>query len=166
MSSRPEQLIAHHNMIPHPQGGYCCELYRSQDTVSQEDMSFRYSGDRSVSSSFYYLLVNEQVAKLHRLKSPGIWHFYEGSPLIIHEFVPNGDYKMHTLGPDVAKDETFQAVLPRCSWVGACLKDPKSHTLVGCTISPGYELDDFQLANRQDVLEKFPRYQKIIELLT
>ncbi len=151
---------------PHPEGGYFREIYRSQERIPQAGLPPRYPGDRSLATSIYFLLLSGQVSRLHRLRSDEIWHFYEGSPVVIHTFRPGGAYAPTALGRKASAGRAFQTVLRAGWWFGAEVAGPDSFALVGCTIAPGFEFDDFELGRREDLQEEFPGQKGIIEKLT
>lgn len=151
---------------PHPEGGFFREIYRSGDRVPRAGLPPRYAGDRSMSTSIYFLLLSGQVSRLHRLRSDEIWHFYEGSPVLVHAFGPDGAYEPVTLGRDAAAGQVFQAVVRAGRWFGAEVAGADSYALVGCTIAPGFEFDDFELGRREALLAEFPAHRAIIEKLT
>jgi len=151
---------------PHPEGGFFREVYRSDDRIAQAGLPPRYRGERSLSTSIYFLLLNGQVSRLHRLRSDEIWHFYEGGPVVVHTFRPGGAYAAVTLGRDASRGEVFQAAVRAGWWFGAEVAAGGSFGLVGCTIAPGFEFDDFELAQRADAIGLFPGHAALIERLT
>jgi uncharacterized protein len=152
--------ITHLGLIPYrADGGYFRQIYRSPDTLT--DLPERYNGPRAVSTSIYYLLKSGQYSYLHRLKSDEIWHFYAGSRLTIHMIEPSGVYTAPVLGPG-----TFQVVTRVGCWFGAAVNDPDSYSLVGCTVAPGFDVADNELADRAALLSQYPQHRAIIEQLT
>ena len=166
MNLRKNLLVKELNLLPHPEGGFYKETYRSNESVKKDDLPERFSADRSFSTGIYFLLGSENCSKFHRIKSDEIWHFYEGSCLTIHEITPDGKYLAHKLGSTIEKDETFQLVIPAGSWFGATVESNDSYAFVGCTVSPGFDFSDFELAEKSDLLNSFPEYHEIICRLT
>ena len=78
-----EYWIEKLKLLPHPEGGYYKETYRSEEIINRDHLSQRFKGQRNISTSIYYLLQSGQISKLHRIKSDEIWHFYDGCGLII-----------------------------------------------------------------------------------
>jgi predicted cupin superfamily sugar epimerase len=138
--TRIEEIITFYGLIPHPEGGYFQETYRSPESISTP------SGERSVSTAIFYLLTKGQSSRLHRIKSDEMWHFYEGDPLIVFEKEDNGLIKETVLGKDLSKNQKFQYVVPANRWFGAYLPEGSNYALVGCTVSPGFDFSDFELA--------------------
>ncbi|NQY05631.1 MAG: cupin domain-containing protein, partial [Flavobacteriaceae bacterium] len=117
-------------------------------------------------TAIYFLLTSENFSAFHRIKQDEIWHFYEGSPLYVHVIDPSGKYTRHEVGLDFANGQTPQLVVPASHWFASSVKDMDSYSLVGCTVAPGFDFDDFELADRQELINKFPNHQDIIKKLT
>ncbi|GAB3986725.1 hypothetical protein GCM10028807_04750 [Spirosoma daeguense] len=159
------------NLQPHPEGGYFAETYRAAEKVVSEALPDRFGGERSFGTAIYFLLERHHFSTLHRIKSDEIWHFYAGRPLDV--FVINDDATLTTirLGSNLANGEVFQAVVPAGCWFGskpvqnATLTDA-TFSLVGCTVAPGFDFADFEMADRDTMLTEFPQHKAIIELLS
>ena len=145
----------------HPEGGYFRETYRSDEVVSAAGLPARFGAPRAFSTAIYFLLPGNECSAFHRIKSDELWHFYAGSGLTIHIIEPNGTYTH--LGLD---GEHFQALVRADWWFGATVDDPQSFSLVGCTVAPGFDFADFELAGRDAIIELFPQHRAIIERLT
>ncbi|MFH1198303.1 MAG: cupin domain-containing protein [bacterium] len=154
------------NLLPHPEGGYFKEIYKSKETIDNSALPQRYSGDRNFYTSIYYLLEGKNFSAFHRLKSDEIWHFYNGSPLLIYLISPNGDFQEIVLGINIADGEVPQFLIPAGSWFAAKVRDEKSFSLIGCNVSPGFEYADFELGLRNELVEKFSDLKEIILKLT
>lgn len=158
--------IAKLNLQPHPEGGYFREVYRSSETVQGAHLPPRFGGARSFATSIYFLLPGTQVSALHRIKSDEIWHFYAGASLRIFVLDSDRAARELQLGPSPEKGESFQEIVPAGSWFGAAVDDPTAFALVGCTVAPGFDFSDFELADRSRLLLEFPEHRAIIERLT
>jgi len=156
-----QEWIEKRRLVPHPEGGYYRETYRSPECISGQDLPARYSGARCLATSIYFLLPGTQHSRWHRLKSDEIWHFHDGSPITIHGLNPGGDYWKVQLGV-----EEFQAVMPAGCWFAAVVDDRRSYALVGCTLAPGFEFQDFELADPEKLAEAYPQYKDIILALS
>lgn len=154
------------NLIEHLEGGYFREIYRSAETTPGEHLPQRFKGPRAFSTSIYYLLEGNDFSSFHRLKADEIWHFYSGCPLTIFSINSQGILSQIFLGNDLSAGEVFQAVVPARSWFAAAPNDPDSYTLVGCTVSPGFEMEDFELGKRGTLAKQFPQHKKLIERFT
>lgn len=131
------------NLLPHPEGGFYRETYR--DGMQLELAGF--SGARSVSTAIYYLLQAGDVSHLHRIRSDEMWHFYCGSTLSIHTLDEMGKHSILHVGLQNGAEP--QCVVPAGQWFGAELvaDDPDAFVLVGCTVAPGFDFADFELAS-------------------
>jgi predicted cupin superfamily sugar epimerase len=146
----------------HPEGGYYRETYRSDMTV---DLLMGFNGSRSISSAIYFLLDGHQFSALHRIKSDEIWHFYTGSPIILY-VLENKKVMTIMLGNDLEKGERFQSIVKAGSWFEAIVSDCSSYSLMGCTLSPGFDFRDFELGERNKLIQMYPEHKAIIEKLT
>ncbi len=135
------------NLQPHPEGGWFKETYRALGAIN----------GRNFSTAIYFLLEAGQRSVFHRIKSDEIWHFYAGKPLDIHIL---GQDTIR-LGPDAPL-----AVVPANRWFGARLSPAYGYALVGCTVSPGFDFADFEIARRGELLSQFPEHRDIILALT
>jgi predicted cupin superfamily sugar epimerase len=153
-------------LIPHPEGGFYKEVYRSDETIAKSALPERYGGDRKFSTSIYYLLRGKDFSAFHKLKSDEIWHFYYGSSLIVHIFDSDGKYEQKNLGVNFEKEEEPQLVILRGSIFAAEVSDKNSFTLIGCTVAPGFDFADFELCKQEELLELYPDYSALIKRLT
>ena len=151
---------------PHPEGGYFREIYRATDQISADALPMRYQGPRAFSTSIYFLLTGTQISTLHRLASDEQWHFYDGSTLLLELITPDGSLREVRLGRRTTAGEQFQAVIPAGTWMGAQLARHRGYALIGCTVAPGFEFQDFEAGQRSDLLERFPQHRKLITALT
>ncbi len=146
----------------HPEGGYFKEIYRSGEIILPEGLPRRFQKQRSVSTSIYFLLDGNQISRFHRLKSDELWHFYDGSGISIYIISDTGDLSNVILGKEIGRGEVFQAAIPAGCWFAAELIDKNSFALVGCTVAPGFDFEDFDLGDRDVLLKDFPMLEKII----
>ncbi|MCC6865234.1 MAG: cupin domain-containing protein [Ignavibacteria bacterium] len=150
----------------HPEGGWFTEVYRSDETISKENLPERFPGERNFSTSIYFLLTSESFSALHRIKSDELWHFHAGSACTIYMIGEAGNYSEIILGNDLDNGEVFQCVIPKCVWFGAKVNSTESFTLCGCTVSPGFDFEDFELGKREELVKLFPQHKTVIEKLT
>ncbi len=154
------------DLLPHPEGGFFKETYRAEDTVSKQGLPERFPADRSASTGIYFLLRSEDFSHLHRIRSDEMWHFYAGSTLTVHMIDDDGNYSFFKVGADPEKGATFQVVVPANVWFGATVDDADSYSLVGCTVAPGFDFADFEMADRSEMLVQFPQHAAVIERIT
>jgi uncharacterized protein len=160
-----EYWIKHLQLFPHPEGGYYKETYRSKEVVVQMALPERFSGVRNFSTAIYFLLRSTDRSLFHRIKSDELWHFYAGGSLTIY-VLNDGGLTTYLLGSDVAHGQSLQVVIPANSWFGATVNEPESYVLSGCTVSPGFDFNDFELGSRDALLQQYPQHQALIRALT
>jgi predicted cupin superfamily sugar epimerase len=153
-------------LSPHPEGGYFRQTYRADLMIAKEALPPNFTGPRSASTAIYFLLDSENFSAFHRLRSDELWHFYAGNSLEIHVIDPDGAYSRILLGDNPDAGETFQAVVKSGCWFASCVQTPKSFALVGCTVAPGFDFEDFELAKHSDLSRLFPHHESLIEKLT
>ncbi len=161
-----EVIASKLEMKPHPEGGFYKETYRSIGVIPQESISENFSGDRNYCTAIYFLLTSENFSAFHRIKQDEIWHFYDGSPLYVHVITPKGKYTRYVVGIDLNQGELPQLVVPDGCWFASSVKNPGAHSLVGCTVAPGFDFEDFELASRGDLIQEFPEHKEIISKYT
>ncbi len=165
MNHNMEYWIKKLNLQKHPEGGWFREIYRSTDTIPGDVLSSGFSGERNISTSIYYLLEGEDKSAFHRIKSDEIWHFYTGSSSIEIWMLIDKKLIKKRVGKDIENREEFQVVVPKNTWFSAHLTDKDGYTLVGCTVSPGFHFEDFELADDR-ILSEYPQLKnKIREML-
>ncbi len=162
MIIKAKQWISKLNLIPHPEGGFYCEEYRSDENLIKTAIDERYSGSRSVSTSIYFLLTGNQFSAFHKIKSDEIWHFYDGVPIELYLISNDGNLEIKKLGINITRNEFPQIIIKKDVWFAAKPVDKENFTLVGCTVAPGFEFDDFELGDRTSLLKKFPQYKDLI----
>jgi predicted cupin superfamily sugar epimerase len=150
----------------HPEGGHYRETYRSDGSVPAAGAAGGHPAGRPFSTAIYYLLRSGEVSRLHRLRSDELFHHYRGSAFVLHVLGPDGSYRVVRVGDDPGRGETLQAVVRAGCWFGATVETPDSYSLVGCTVAPGFDFADFELADRARLLELYPRHRPIVERLT
>jgi predicted cupin superfamily sugar epimerase len=153
-------------LIAHPEGGYYRQTYRSDLLLQQESLPSHFTGARAASTSIYFLLDGNNFSAFHRLRSDELWHFYLGSSLLVHVIDKDGGYSEILLGSNPEAGESLQAVVKAGCWFASHVHDWKSFALVGCTVSPGFDFEDFELAKREDLIRLYPQHHKIVETLT
>jgi len=164
MSQSKEYWANKLGLVRHPEGGYYREIYRSDEKI--ESIPERYQSPRSFGTSIYFLLGSSDKSAFHRLKSDEIWFFHEGSPVVIHILFPDGTREDRIVGPHLEQGQHFQVLIPRGTWFAAKVIQPDSYVLVSCTVYPGFEFADFELANRWELIQKYPFHQSLIEEFT
>jgi uncharacterized protein len=160
--NKTEIIIKTLQLCPHPEGGYFRETYRSSGMISKEELGDKYSGNRNFSTCIYFLLTSENFSAFHRIVQDEAWHFYDGSPLLLHMISPGGEYARVILGRDFEKGEVPQVVVPGGTWFAAEVAEENSFSLLGCTVAPGFDFADFEMAGRGDLIKRFPGLKEFI----
>ena len=154
-----QELILKLGLQPHPERGYYRETYRATAAVQLERQVSRpgTSHTRAASTAIYFLITaNEPATFLHRLVSDEVFHLYDGGPLEILRLFPDGTWDVAVLGMDLDAGERPQIVIPAGTWFGTELGAGASHCLVGCTVAPGFEFADFELAQGPELEVRYP----------
>ncbi|GAB3894697.1 hypothetical protein GCM10028803_10050 [Larkinella knui] len=166
MNLPAQYWIDTYHMQAHPEGGYFAETYRSAEKIPHAALPARFSGERSFSTGIFFLLENHHFSALHRIQADEMWHFYAGGPLNVYVIHPSGELDIIRLGNNPAQGEVFQAVVPAGCWFGSKPAPETAYSLVGCTVAPGFDFADFELANCSDLVNAHPHHRDVIELLT
>ena len=146
-------LITTLGLEPHPERGYYRETYRAASSVESQ----RHGGMRLASTAIYFLVTAAEPATfLHRLISDEVFHLYDGGPLEILRLFPDGTWDVAMLGMNLAAGERPQVVVPAGTWFGTELRAGASHCLMGCTVAPGFEFRDFELAEGPELAARYP----------
>jgi len=129
-----DEIIAKLDLSPHPEGGH----YRQ--TWVEDAAEGRPAG-----TCIYFLLRAGERSRWHRVDAAEIWHFYAGAPLVLSiAETEAGPAVEHLLGPDLASGQRPQGIVPSDHWQAA--RSTGDWTLVGCTVSPGFRFEGFELA--------------------
>jgi uncharacterized protein len=154
------------NLAPHPEGGYYRVTYASDISIPHSALPARFRGARPVSTAIYFLLDAANFSAFHRIQSDELWHFYDGSALLVHVIDASGAYSEIQLGKRVDAGEVFQAVVKAGCWFASRVKDTTTFALVGCTVAPGFDFEDFELAKRKELQEQYPQHSALIAQMT
>lgn len=155
-----QRLIRDFSLIPHPEGGYYIETYRSGDRVTRHPGNV----ERAASTAIYYLLNDSAYSAWHRIASDEMWHFYAGSALDIHIMQPGSDLISRRLGNALEEPRAaYQLVVPAGCWFAAELVEPDHYAFVGCTVAPGFEFSEFELACPEVLIDRYPAHRALIE---
>jgi hypothetical protein len=153
-------------LSPHPEGGYYRVTYQSALTIVQDALPPGFHGDRFASTAIYFLLAQNDFSAFHRIAADELWHFYAGSGLMVYVIDREGNYFELQLGNAFEAGEVFQAVVKAGCWFASRLKDPAGFALVGCTVAPGFDFADFEMAKRSELSAAYPKHRELIEELT
>lgn len=155
------------NLLPLPvEGGYFVETYRSKFALTQQSLPSGGRGERALSSAIYYMLTPDTFSAMHRLKGDEVYHFYLGDPTEMLVLKADGTGETILLGQDIVSGMRLQHVVPAGAWQGSRLVPGGKFALLGTTMSPGFDLGDFDLGNRAELSIQHPDYVNLIAILT
>ncbi|MET0243110.1 MAG: cupin domain-containing protein [Flavitalea sp.] len=166
MSKNASYWISKLNLSRHVEGGSFRETYRSPINIPSAVLPKGFAGDTSVSTCIYFLLEQGQFSAFHKINSDECWHFYEGSQLDIFEIDAKGILTVHKLGRDLEAGESFQVVIKAGNWFASRVAFGGDYALVGCTVAPGFDFADFELATSGSLSSKYPHHASLIKTLT
>jgi predicted cupin superfamily sugar epimerase len=153
------------SLQPHPEGGFFSETYRSSESIARSALPARFFGDRSISTGIYFLIPKGTFSALHRIKANEMWHFYDGGGLNIHCIDESGHH-IRKLGLDWESGYQPQFVIKSGVWFGAEPAGDAPYALVGCTVAPGFDFADFEMAERERLLSAYPEHADVIRRMT
>lgn len=146
---------------PHPEGGYYKRSYCCDRLIDATLVDSQLQGQRSLCTAIYFLLQRGNFSAFHKLASDEMWHFYDGDPLLIHIIDPQGNYSQQCVGRDISKGQQMQWVVPAYHWFASEVMQGGDYTLVGCTVSLGFDFKDFQLADKH-LITRYPQHKDVI----
>ncbi|MBS1509529.1 MAG: cupin domain-containing protein [Bacteroidetes bacterium] len=161
----PQLLVQQYRLQPHPEGGWYKETYRSNEAIAQNSLPARFSGSRAFSTAIYFLLEEGNFSAFHRIQSDECWHFYYGDPLWIYIIFPSGNMEIIQLGNDFSRGQQFQYVVPAGCWFASRPAPESRFSFVGCTVAPGFDFADFEMAEVNALQTTYPQHEKLIQEL-
>jgi predicted cupin superfamily sugar epimerase len=164
-----KQLIEHLNLKPLPvEGGYFRQTYRAEETVSQAALPPRYRSDKALSTAIYYLLTSDpdSFSAMHTLPTEEVFHFYLGDPVEMLLLYPKGRSQRVILGQDILHDQQVQFVVPRGAWQGSRVIPGGRWALLGTTMAPGFDEQDYAGGDRDELIRLYPDRAELIRKLT
>lgn len=160
MVQSAEKIIKLLGLIKHPEGGFYKETYRSSTETEFEG----FEGQRNVATGIYYLLEQDDFSAFHRIKSDETWHFYDGEPLEVIEIDSEGELTLTLIGNDLMMGDIPQYTVKAGNWF--CARSRGEFSFVGCTVYPGFDFKDFEMAKRNELLAQYPECSDVINLFT
>jgi hypothetical protein len=161
-----KKLVEEFELLPHPEGGYYKENYRSVEKIPVNALPTGFNEEKCFSTAIYFLLEKGNFSAFHRIKSDECWHFYAGAGLLIYVLFPAGNLEIIRLGNDLLNEDHFQAIVPAGCWFASEPAEGSDFSFVGCTVAPGFDFIDFELAQKDSLSEQFPRHKDLISRLT
>lgn len=159
-----QDVITKLGLIPLPkEGGYYRETYRSSRYIQSPDL-----GRKSECTAIYYLITRETFSALHVVDQDEIFHFYAGSPVQMFQINSLGESRKIVIGNDLEKGQVPQVIVPHGTWQGTKLLNPQEDNwaLLGCTVSPGFDFENFHILDRAELSLKFPQHIAMIREFT
>jgi predicted cupin superfamily sugar epimerase len=155
-------------LAPHPrEGGWYVRTYESDELVAAKAFEdARYAGARRTGTAIYYLLEPDTFSEMHRLKSDEVFHFYAGDAVAMLQLITDGRGEKVVIGNDLAAGQRPQVVVARGVWQGSRLVKGGRWALLGCTVSPGFEFEDYEAGEREVLCGGWPDFEAEIEELT
>ena len=153
------QWIKHLNLQPHPEGGYYREVFRSENEVVRSNGVDK----KRACTSIYYLLEGGDFSGFHRIASDELWYFHKGAPLLIHAIDENGGYTAYELS-DASKGSLSVAIKAGL-WFASEIPSKEGFALVSCAVAPGFEFSEFEMADRQELIDQYPKHADILDRL-
>jgi len=163
-----EKIIKKFNMTSlENEGGYFTETYRSEEIILKEHLPLRYKSARNFSTSILYLITPDNFSALHKVASDEMFHFYLGDEVIILNLFEDGKGQIIKMGSSIFTGEQIQYLVPKNTWQGAKLAEGGKFALLGTTVSPGFEFEDFVQAKtyKNEILNKYPDFASLINEL-
>lgn len=166
MERTAHYFVQHYEMQAHPEGGWYKETYRADGVIHHAHLPARFNGDRNFSTAIYFMLEGEQFSAFHRIQSDELWHFYYGGALNVYVIHDSGMLEIIRLGSNPDRGEVFQAVVKASCWFASKPAKPDTFSLVGCTVAPGFDFADFEMAERESLIRQYPQHKEVISVLT
>ncbi len=167
VSTNANEIIEFLHLTPLPiEGGLFSQTYKAKESIPHHALPPRYQSDRSFGTAIYYLHQPGTFSAIHRLLTDEIYHFYLGNPIEMLLLFPDGSSQVVILGQEILAGQFVQFVVPAGVWQGSHLLQPNGWALLGTTMAPGYEQDDFELGHRKELLLQYPEQKHLIDILT
>lgn len=152
---------------PHPEGGYFKETYRTKNKIT---LQAKNNKEYNVGTDIYFLLGSPSIGHFsawHRLNGiDETWYYNYGDDLTVYWIDAEGNLIEKMLG--IGKDAHLQVHVPANCWFAAIINNPnpEAYTLVSCICFPGFDFSDFVLADRNKLINDYPKHEEIIRKLT
>ncbi len=159
MPANAQHWIHRLQLLPHPEGGYYKEIFRSANEVTRAGAT----DPKQACTSIYYLLEGRDFSGFHRLASDELWYFHKGAPLHIH--VLDNEGNLTTIELSDTDTGNLQAIIPPNTWFAAEIPAGTGFTLVSCAVAPGFDFAEFEMAKKDELLAQYPQHEEILKRL-
>jgi predicted cupin superfamily sugar epimerase len=150
-----KHIVQELGLSDHPEGGFYKEMYRSKSSVQNAN-----GDERCAGTGIYFLLPAQVCTNWHRVSSDELWHFYHGDKLILEIIDGDGQFTQLSLADEIEDEGSYQALVPKNCWQRAY--STGLYSLVGCTVSPGFEFEDFEMIDQDKLAEQYPNIAESI----
>lgn len=166
MNDPVRRIVERFELIPHPEGGYFKEVYRSDLTITHPGVPGPHDATRRAGTLIYFLLQDREFSAWHRVRwTDEVWHIYAGGPLELHVIDADGRYERRLLTTELLEGEPT-SVIPAGCWQAARLVHGTGWALGGCSVAPGFDFADFEMPAGAELKRRFPSHEGIIDELT
>jgi len=156
-------LIGALGLVRHPEGGWYRETWRAGARTRFPSLG---GAERGLGTAIVYLLERGDFSAFHRVRSDELWCFHAGDPLELFTIDESGERARVVLGADVTRGEALQQLVPAGRWQAARVVAGGAFSVLGCLVVPGFEFDDFELADPRALAASFPRHAALIAEFT
>ena len=162
--NKAEYWIDKLQLLPHPEGGWYKEVYRSEEEIQNDSLPHGFKGSRSYMTSIYFLLGKKDISRFHILGSDEIWYYNQGCSCTIQMIDKAGNYSNATAGPE----GEMQVIIPNNTYFAAEVNPSKEadFILVSCAVAPGFDFQDFRLVEQQELEALCPTQRELISRFT
>jgi predicted cupin superfamily sugar epimerase len=149
-----KKIIEQLDLVEHPEGGYYRETFRSKEIINRQNE------ERNAATGIYLLVAKGFCTSWHRVRSEELWHFYKGDKLVLEIINEEGKFNQLFLNDELSGEGQFQQLIPKNCWQRAY--STGKYTLVGCTVAPGFEFEDFEMIGQDKLADIYPEIRSDI----
>lgn len=159
-----QQVVQSLGLIPHPEGGYFRETYRSGATPMVSRGQTDPEGtlipaqsklqERNTMTSIMYLLGQDcPTQALACNHSPHVHYWHMGAPVANHLLHQDGTYERIVLGPDLLQGHQPQVIVAGGVYKGAQFVEGSGadYALLGEGVAPGFDSRDFAFVSEAEL---------------
>lgn len=166
MDEDARRIVERFGMMPHTEGGWFREVWRSPLTVEHSVVPSGREARRSGGTLIYFLLSGSDFSAFHRVRwTDELWHLYAGGPLELHIIDDERRHATRLLTTEIEHGEPT-ALVPAGQWQAARLAANARWVFGGCTVAPGFEFEDFEMPPAEDLIAEYGEHAAIIRELT
>ena len=163
MSQKVKLLVDKYNLQPHIEGGYFLDDYKSRERLPKEVTG---TGQRHAMTSCYYLLEEAQHSLFHRLKFDETWFFLDGGPCALYQLSPDEGLVKRILHSSVENGSDYKIIIPSGTWFAAKPEPGSVFSFCSCLVAPGFDFDDWERGDPDELAKMYPQEEELIRSLT